>query len=392
MLGGFQNILPPMNSNRPLNVMQLVPALEGGGVERGTLEMARAMVDRGWKSVVMSAGGRMVAQLEKEGSIHVTAPIGSKSPLTLLQLPRLLSLCRSHSIDILHARSRIPAWLAWFAVRLLSSKDRPVLVTTMHGLHSVNFFSSIMTRGDHVIAVSETAREFALEHYSQLKADRLHIVFRGVDPGEFPRGFQPDKDWQNQWFEKYPRCRGARLVCLPGRITRRKGHLEFVELIAAMRQRDTRVLGLIVGSWDPRHKRLVDEIKAQARFCGIEKSLIWAGHRSDIRSIYAICDLVVSLSQKPESFGRSMLEPLSMGKRCAGLDHGGVGEVLEHMFPAGKLSVRQNAQQWADQCMGLLESKSPFPLPNAFPLGDMLTREMTLYEEWVNHRMNNDIL
>ena len=179
-----------MNSNRPLNVMQLLPALEGGGVERGTLEMARAIVDRGWNSIVMSAGGRMVTQLEKEGSIHVTAPIGCKSPLTLLQLPRLLSLCRSHSIDILHARSRIPAWLAWFAVRFLSSKDRPVLVTTIHGLHSVNFFSSIMTRGDHVIAVSETAREFALEHYPNLQADRLHIVFRGVDPREFPRGLR----------------------------------------------------------------------------------------------------------------------------------------------------------------------------------------------------------
>jgi glycosyltransferase involved in cell wall biosynthesis len=370
----------------PLRVLQILPSLQGGGVERGTLEVARAIVARGWESIVMSEGGRLVPQLLKEGSEHLAAPVGRKNPWVLLQVFRLIKVCRQRQIDILHARSRIPAWIAWFAMRCLPAQQRPIFVTTIHGLHSVNWFSSIMARGDKVIAVSQTASDYVLRHYSSLDSSRLHLVHRGVTATEFPRDYKPDAQWQQQWYDDFPMLRNAKVVCLPGRITRRKGHLEFLELIASMRRIDDRVVGLIVGDWEPRQASLIKAIHQRAAALGIQDYLIWTGHRNDMKSIYASTDLTLSLSNKPESFGRSILEPLCLGKRCAGLDHGGVGEVLSQMFPEGKLDPLAGLECWTQQCLGLMNETGPLPRANAFLLSESLNRELNLYEFWVGEQ------
>ena len=142
----------------PLTVLQVVPELEAGGVERGTLEVARELVRRGHRSLVISNGGRMVEQLQREGSTHIQCPIGRKSPLTLWQFGRMRRLLRDEHVDVVHARSRIPAWVTWLAWKSLPTTQRPHFVTTVHGLYSPNAYSQIMTRGEVVIAVSRTFR------------------------------------------------------------------------------------------------------------------------------------------------------------------------------------------------------------------------------------------
>ncbi|MEO6698002.1 MAG: glycosyltransferase, partial [Paraperlucidibaca sp.] len=134
-----------------MRVLQMLPALDSGGVERGTLEIGRALVEAGHESYVMSAGGRLVAQLEREGSQHITRPIHRKSFASLLQILPLRRLLRELKPDIVHARSRIPAWIAWLALRGMDPATRPRFVTTVHGLNSVSPYSAIMTKGDAVI-------------------------------------------------------------------------------------------------------------------------------------------------------------------------------------------------------------------------------------------------
>ncbi len=178
-------------SERKLTVLQLLPSLESGGVERGTLEIANELVRRGHRSLVISSGGRMVEALERAGSEHITWDIGAKSPLTLRFVPRLRRLLAERHIDIVHARSRMPAWIAYLAWRGMNPATRPHFVTTVHGLYSVNRYSAVMTRGERIIAVSNTARDYLLNNYPQVEASRIVVIPRGVDPQEFPYGYRP---------------------------------------------------------------------------------------------------------------------------------------------------------------------------------------------------------
>src|SRR5574340_562156 len=154
-----------MAEAKKLTVLQLLPALESGGVERGTLEVADALVQRGHRALIMSGGGRLVAPLTKLGAEHYTWPIGVKSPRTLLLVHKLRRFLIEQQVDIVHARSRVPAWIAYLAWRGMEPAMRPRFVTTLHGMYGVNRYSRIMTRGEAVIAVSDTVREYILQNY-----------------------------------------------------------------------------------------------------------------------------------------------------------------------------------------------------------------------------------
>ena len=164
-----------------LTVLQVLPALDGGGVERGTLEVAAALAQRGHRSLVISAGGRHVDRLEAAGSRHIAWPIGAKTPLVLRWVRPLRRLLLEERVDILHARSRLPAWVAWLAWRGLPPERRPRFLTTVHGLYSVNAYSAVMTRGERIIAVSDTARDYVLANYPGVEPERIAVIHRGVD-------------------------------------------------------------------------------------------------------------------------------------------------------------------------------------------------------------------
>ena len=216
----------------PLTILQILPELDSGGVERGTLAAGAEIVRRGHRSLVVSAGGRMVEQLEAAGSQHFSAPVGNKSPLTLRQVGWLRKLIIEQGVDIVHARSRVPAWVA---LRKIPETLRPRFVTTVHGQYSVSRFSEIMTRGERVIAVSGTIRDYIRANYPGTPDERVHTMYRGVDSAEFPHGYQPSDDWLLKLHAEWPTLAGKRILTLPERITRLKGHLDFLKMLAAVR-------------------------------------------------------------------------------------------------------------------------------------------------------------
>lgn len=333
--------MPPEPTDlKPMTIVQMLPALNSGGVERGTLEIARALVEAGHRSVVISNGGRLVAQLEAEGSEHICLPVHRKSLSSLLQVRKLSACIAGIAPDVVHARSRVPAWLAWLALRCLPQPQRPRFVTTVHGLYSVNAYSAIMTRGEVVIAVSDTARRYILDNYPRCSPERVRVIQRGVDPDEFPFGFISSDTWFDQWQTQFPQLTGKRVITLPGRITRLKGHETFIRLIAALNQNtDEPVHGLIVGGAEKRKRGYLDEMVEAIRAAGLEDHITLTGLRSDIREIFSQSDVVVSLSTQPESFGRTALEALAMGVPVVAWSHGGVGEILSRMFPSGAVEL-----------------------------------------------------
>ncbi len=366
-----------------LTVVQLLPELHGGGVERGTLEIAKGLVAAGHRSIVISAGGRMVAELERDGSEHITLPVHRKRLGSLMQIMPLRRLLQSLQPDILHARSRVPAWLGYLAWKTLPPDRRPHFVTTVHGLYSVNAYSAIMTRGEAVIAVSQTIERYIAENYPQVAAANVRRIYRGIDPAAFPYGFQASSEWLTRWHEQMPQLIGKPLLCLPGRITRLKGHLEFVDLIAALHQRGVPAQAIIVGGDDPNRQGYLREIRARIAESGLTEAVHFLGHRSDMRELYSVSDLVFSLSTKPESFGRTVLETLALGRPVIGYDHGGVGEILAELFPAGRVPLRNHDELLARTLLLLQQPSKPKP-NERFLLANMIGQTLALYQELVN--------
>ncbi|MEW5768915.1 MAG: glycosyltransferase family 4 protein [Pseudomonadota bacterium] len=376
---------------KKLTVVQLLPALESGGVERGTLEVGRYLVEHGHRSIVISAGGRLVSQLEAEGSEHVTWEIGRKSLLTPLRyVRRLRRLLRDEGVDILHVRSRMPAWVGWLAWKGMAPGRRPHLVTTVHGMYSVNAYSAVMTKGEVVIAVSQTVRRYILDNYPSTPEANIRVIPRGIDPATYPPGFRPSAAWLAAWQAEYPQLAGRRVLTLPGRITRLKGHEDFIALIARLKADGEPVHGLIVGGAETRKQPYLAELRAKVAQAGLANDITFTGQRGDLREIMAVSDLVLSLSTQPESFGRTVLEALSMGVPVIGYDHGGVGEQLALLYPQGRVALGDR-DGLVRQCRATAHA-TRIQLNAAPPtLQDMLASTLAIYENVVPARTTNGI-
>jgi glycosyltransferase involved in cell wall biosynthesis len=354
-----------------LTVVQVLPALESGGVERGTLEVGKYLVEHGHRSIVISAGGRMVEQLEREGSEHVQWDIGRKSLWTLRLIPRLRRFLRDNTVDILHARSRMPAWICYLAWKGMNPKTRPHFVTTVHGMYSVNAYSTVMTMGEAVIAVSETIRDYIRQNYPKTPPTSIAVIPRGIDRTAYPYDYSPTSEWLAAWREAFPELAGKRVLLLPGRITRLKGHEDFLRLIATLVNEGYPVHGLIVGGADPRKRAYLSELETLARTLGIDHAVTFTGQRNDLREIMTISDIVLSLSTQPESFGRTVLEALSLGIPVIGYDHGGVGEQLRLMLPEGRIPARDEAAL-ARKVADWLRAPPDIPREHPYTLQGML--------------------
>jgi glycosyltransferase involved in cell wall biosynthesis len=369
-----------MAEENKLTVLQLLPALESGGVERGTLEVAQALIEHGHRALVMSAGGRQVAPLVASGAEHFTWPIGEKSFKTLLLVGKLRRFLLEQKVDIIHARSRVPAWIAWLAWRGMNPATRPRFVTTVHGMYGVNRYSRIMTQGERVIAVSNTVRDYILREYPDTPPWRIQVIHRGVDGQAYPHGWKPDPVWQQAFFAQFPNAAGKLLVTLPGRITRLKGHEDFIELIARLKRRGLPVHGLIVGGASTSKRRYLHKLRYRVRSLGLAADISFTGQRDDLKNILAISNLVLSLSTQPESFGRTTLEALRLGVPTAGYDRGGVGEILRTIYPAGLLPP-DRLDETCQRIAQLLQQPESVSVSEFFPLQAMLDQTLALYEQ-----------
>lgn len=360
-----------------LTVAQLLPALDLGGVERGAVEVAEELMRRGHHAIVVSAGGRLQRRLLASGADHLNWPIGQKSPTVLAYLPRLRRLFRR--VHIVHARSRLPAWLAFLAWRSLPANARPHFITTVHGPYTVNAYSAVMVKGERVIAISEFIRDYITANYPTVDAARIQVIHRGVDPADYPYGYHPNSDWLRRWQADYPQAEGRVLLTLPARITRWKGQVDFLELLAQLKHRGLDVLGLAVGGVHPRRQAFREQLQKMAAQLGISDQVLFLGARSDLREILAISDIALSLTAEPEAFGRTTVEALSLGTPVVGYDHGGTGEILHSVYPAGLCPVGDVVAA-VERVLALQQSAPPVPQIQPFTLEAMLDKTIALYE------------
>jgi glycosyltransferase involved in cell wall biosynthesis len=308
-------------------VLQVLPSLITGGVERGTVEVAQAIAEAQATALVASAGGPLVRQIERAGGSHITLPLTTKSPFGIWQNAAALeAVIRDHKVSLVHARSRAPGWSAWLACQ----RTGVPFVTTYHGTYGEGvpfkrFYNSVMARGRIVIAASHFIADLVAARH-RVDPARIRVIPRGVDPAAFdPAAVAGNRvaklaaDW------RLPD--GVRTVVLPGRLTAWKGHAVLLNAIAKLNRPD--VMCVLVGSHQGRHRYATD-LERQAMRLGIGDRLRLVGPCDDMPAAMALSDVVVHASTQPEAFGRVVIEAQAMGRPVIASDLGGPVETVRN--------------------------------------------------------------
>jgi glycosyltransferase involved in cell wall biosynthesis len=316
----------PSSSGSPA-VLQVLPSLVTGGVERGTIEITQAIAEAGGTALVASAGGKLVASIERAGGRHFILPLAAKNPLAIWRnAARLERLIRAEQVTIVHARSRAPAWSAWLACQRTGTH----FVTTYHGTYGEDLpfkrrYNAVMARGEIIITASRFIADLVVARHA-VDPSRIRVIPRGVDRAIFdPDTISPDRLARMAAAWRLPV--GAPTVVLPGRLTPWKGQAVLLEAVALLARRD--VVCLLVGS-DQGRRRYTAGLTSQAQALGIGERVRLVGQCDDMPAALMLSDVVVHASTEPEAFGRVVIEAQAMRRPVIAADLGGPVETVEH--------------------------------------------------------------
>ena len=368
-----------MTSKPKSTVVQILPALTTGGVERGTIELSKELIEKDFRPLIISGEGELVSELNDLKIKHIPLEIGRKKLSTFLLIRKLSEIFLNEKVDIIHARSRLPAWISKLALNRIRRARKISWLTTVHGPYTVNFYSKIMTSGDIVIAVSDFIKNYIIDNYN-IDKGKIVTIHRGIDVTRYYPGYKPSKNWfynsrlDERWSMEAP------ILTLPARLTRWKGQEHFINLLFNLKNRGLKFHGLIVGG---AHKNKIEYgkfLQRRIETLGLSNQITILGNRKDLRQIMAISSITFSLTQKPEAFGRTTAESLSLGTPVIGYDHGGTGEILRKWFPMGLIKPFM-IDEAADKVALFLQSPQIVPSNNPFPLQSMLDRTIDIYSK-----------
>ncbi len=307
-----------------MHVIQLIPSLNEGGTERGVVDLNREFVRRGIQNTVVSAGGKLVPQIVEQGGRHIVCDVKSKNPLTFpLRVLELRKILRELRPDILHVRSRVPAWLVHIANKPLGI---PV-VSTVHGFNTVNGYSRIMVRAERVIGASEAMRTYLRQHYG-ITDERFRLIPRGMDE----EGFNPeklDRSWMVAFKTKQDlECKFV--LAIVGRISSLKGIDWALKALAQVSGQLPPWKLLIVGSPQAGQENYAEQLKALVQALRLEANVTFTGSQSKMPEVYACANVVISATtRKPETFGRTLVEALAMNCPVIATAHGGALDIVK---------------------------------------------------------------
>ncbi len=296
-----------------MNVLQILPELNIGGVETGTVDLARWLAQNGHKAVVVSGGGRLVKQLEGLGVRHYQLPVGKKSPFSIFPMIKAVGeIIKREQIQIVHARSRIPALIAFFAAR----NTKTVFITTAHGYYKKHILSSIMGWGRFVIVASNVMARHMVEGF-KVPIDRIRLVPRGVDLNKYP------------FIKKDGQKSAVSMIGIIGRITPLKGHSYFLKAISIISRQMPHIKVLIVGDAPKGKEKYKEDLKLLSRRLGIANIVEFTGDCEDISEVFKKLDVLAMASVVPEGFGRVIIEAQSSGVPVVATKVGGVIDIIE---------------------------------------------------------------
>ncbi len=319
--------------------MQILPALNSGGVERGVIDVSKAVVDAGFESVVVSNGGTMLRQFNSSKVTHIQLPLASKNPFTVyFNIKRLGKIIQKHQVSLVHIRSRSPAWSAYFACKKAANLNGCQMVSTVHGSYSLNFFgkkisewklkyNAVMLKPKFIIAVSEFIKSYIYQNYAaieDLSDKQVEIIHRGADLNYFCNSKVPQSRIV-QLIEQWDLPDDKQIIMLPARVTGWKGH-EFL-ITALSKVQNQNFFCIMVGSMKG-HEKFAKKLEQKIKENNLEGKVKFVGETKDMPTAYLISDVVISASIKPEAFGRVAIEAGAMGRIIIATNIGGSLETV----------------------------------------------------------------
>lgn len=299
-----------------MKILQILPELNIGGVERGTVDLARELVRDDHQALVISNGGGLVEELESQGIRHIRLPVHRKSLFTILiNIPKIAKILQEERIDIVHARSRVPALIAYFACRRTGTN----FVTTCHGYYSQNSFSRIMGWGKSVIVSSSAIAKHMIEDFG-VPQERIKFIPRGVDLDEFEFRQKP------QTLRKKT---DVFTVGVIGRLTPIKGHKYFLQALAKVNRVIPRVRALIVGEASSGKEKYAEELKILARRLSLDKYVEFIGRENNVPKVLSRLDVLVLPTVTQEAFGRVLIEAGACGVPVIATKVGGIVDIIQ---------------------------------------------------------------
>ena len=357
-----------------MRIVQVIPELNEGGVERGVVELNREFVKKGIESFVISAGGKLENQINLDGGNHIKFDVCSKNIFTAFRRVKgLKKILKELKPDIIHVRSRVPAWLVYFANKSLNIK----VVSTVHGFNSVGFYSSIMQKADAVICVSNSIKEYIQKHY-QTNENKITVIPRGIDLELFNPKNIDETFIEN--FKKEFNLKDKFIVSSVGRVTQLKDYETFIKAIMLVKKEIPNIVGLIVGGVRSDKEDYLNSLKILLKELNLEENIIFTGSQSKIEQIYALSDVIISSSKKPESFGRAVAEAICMNKPVIATNHGGVKDIIIENINGFFFEVGDDKKLAAN----ILKSRTlKFDgyayISNNFSLGNMVNKTLEVY-------------
>lgn len=358
---------------KKMRILQILPELNVGGVETGTVDFAKYLHDHGYYSIVVSNGGELVAELEQQGIRHYALPVHKKNIFTVLSsIKKLRNIIVEEKIDIVHARSRIPAWIAFFACRRTSAQ----FLTTCHGHYSVQFFSKVMAFPKLIIVPSRVIGRHMIDHF-RFSPDNIRHIPRSVDLNRF--NVERDDDASRSHY----------VITMVGRLTPLKGHSYFLKAMAKVVRSTPYIKIRIVGEPPKKKEHYLQELEVLARHLGLADQVEFLGRRKDIPQIMASSDVVVMSSIEPEAFGRVIIEAQAVGTPVVATKVGGIVEVIEDE-KTGLLVLPKDIDAMANAVLRLLNDKklarqiasaARQRLEENFTLEHMASQTIHVYEE-----------
>ncbi len=304
-----------------MKIIQLIPELNEGGVERGVVELNRELVKRGFESIIISSGGKLVTQIESDGGKYINFDVSSKNPFTLpIRIYKLKKVFKILNPNIIHARSRVPAWISYFA------KEKTPFITTVHGFNSVNFYSKIMTKGDRVICVSNSIKEYIQKNY-KTPSKKIKVIYRGVDLEKFNID-NLDKEFIENFKIKYL-LKDNIILTSVGRVTQLKDFETFIKAVELIKRDFNNIKALIVGGVRDDKREYFIKLQTLVKNLNLKDNIIFTGSQNKIAEIYHLSDIVISSSKKPESFGRAVAEAIAINTPVIASNHGGVKDIIK---------------------------------------------------------------
>ena len=322
-----------------MNILQILPELNVGGVETGTVDFAHYLVQQGHKSVVVSNGGSLAERLEKEGSTHYSLPVHKKNLWTMFRMVGpLREIIRKEHIEIVHARSRVPAWIAFFACR----KTQARFITTCHGYYKSRWFSQVMGWAKFVIVPSDVIARHMIDHFA-VRPDSIRCIDRSINLKNFPL---TQRHWEgkSQWT-----------IGILGRITPLKGHSYFLQAMAKVIRRFPYVKIRVIGDAPQKKQAYRLELENLVQRLGIKDQVEFLGHQSDVPVALKEVDILCFSSIEPESFGRAIIEAQACGVPVVATRMGGVVDIIEH-GKTGLLVMPKDTEAMAQEVMHLMEN------------------------------------